>query len=186
MRQEDKNQKDKSQEDKSIVLIGLMGVGKSKVGAMLAARLKKPFFDSDATIEAEENMKIAAIFETRGEAYFRTLEARIFKELLCQEPGVIASGGGAFMHKQTRALINAAAVSVWLKAEPTTLAKRMSNTDKRPLLKGKDVVSVLAELARLRYPVYAEAQITVDTDGLSLEAAARTVEAVIHQHLSES
>ena len=161
--------------DKSIVLIGLMGAGKSNIGRQCARLFDLDFTDSDTAIEDTAGMSIAMIFDLYGEEAFRKLEARTLGQLLDGTPGIIATGGGAFLHDETRRLIKDKALSVWLKAAPSTLADRISNTDSRPLLKGKDPHQVLKALADIRYPVYAEADLTIDTDGLSLADAVKKV-----------
>lgn len=144
-----------------IVLIGLMGVGKTTVGRRLAMRLRLPFVDADAEIETAAGMSIADIFSRFGEPYFRDGERRVIQRLIDGTPKVIATGGGAFLHEGTRALILAQAVTIWLRADPQVLADRVKRRDTRPLLRGKDPLEVLAELARVRDPVYAEAPIHI-------------------------
>ncbi|MGC6485374.1 MAG: shikimate kinase [Candidatus Puniceispirillales bacterium] len=160
----------------SVVLVGLMGAGKSKIGRLLAASLDVPFVDSDDAVEAQAGMTIAMIFELYGESRFRDLEARTIADLLDGPPCIIATGGGAFMQDETRALILKKGLSLWLKARPETLADRISNPASRPLLKDRDPAEVLRDLADIRYPVYAEADLIVDTDGLSITAAVNRVE----------
>ena len=171
---------------RSIVLVGLMGAGKSKIGRLLAASLAVPFVDSDNAVVASAGMSIASIFELYGEERFRDLEARTIAELLDDEPRVIATGGGAFMNNDTRKLILDGGISLWLKATPETLADRISNPASRPLLRDRNPVEVLRELAEIRYPVYAEAALTVDTDGLSITAAVNTVEGALREFLKLS
>ena len=141
-----------------IVLVGLMGVGKSTVGRRLAARLKLPFADADHEIEAAAGMPITEIFATYGEPYFRDGERRVISRLIDGTPKVIATGGGAFINDETRALILADAVSVWLRAHPDILVERVRRRDNRPLLQGRDAGAVLRELARVRDPIYALAE----------------------------
>lgn len=148
---------------RTIALVGLMGVGKSSVGRRLAGALGLPFRDADAEVETAAGRSIADIFSDLGEAAFREGERRVISRLLDQEPHVLATGGGAFMNEQTRALIRSKAISVWLKADLAVLARRVSRKDTRPLLAGKDPLTVLQAQAALRYPVYAEADITVET-----------------------
>lgn len=148
---------------RTIALVGLMGVGKSSVGRRLAGALGLPFRDADAEVETAAGRSIADIFSDLGEAAFREGERRVISRLLDQEPHVLATGGGAFMNEQTRALIRSKAISVWLKADLAVLARRVSRKDTRPLLAGKDPLTVLQTQAALRYPVYAEADITVET-----------------------
>ncbi|QPH53938.1 shikimate kinase [Pontivivens ytuae] len=148
---------------RSIVLIGLMGAGKTSVGRRLAARLGLPFVDSDAEIEEAAGQSIPQIFETLGEPAFRDGERRVIARLLAGPPSVIATGGGAWMDAETRALVREGATSVWLKATVATLAGRVKDKPGRPLLHGKDVHAVLTQLAEQRYPVYAEADLTVQS-----------------------
>ena len=148
---------------RTIVLVGLMGVGKSSVGRRLAGVLDLPFRDADNEVEAAAGRSISEIFAELGEAAFRDGERRVIARLLDEPPHVLATGGGAFVNPETRALINAKAVSVWLKADIELLARRVSRKDNRPLVRGKDPVQVLSQLAQARYPAYAEAQVHVET-----------------------
>lgn len=147
--------------DKSVVLVGLMGVGKSTVGRRLAKRLGLGFVDSDSEIELAAGHSIVEIFERFGEASFRDGERRVIARLIDGPPKVIATGGGAFMDDQTRALIMERCIAVWLDADVKLLAERVSRRDSRPLLKGKDPLVVLGELAAIRNPIYAQAHIRV-------------------------
>ncbi|HEY8594639.1 MAG TPA: shikimate kinase [Devosiaceae bacterium] len=144
-----------------IVLIGMMGAGKTTVGRRVAARLGLNFVDSDAEIERAANMTIPEIFETHGEEDFRTGEARVIARLLKDGQSVIGTGGGAFINPDTRALIAENAISVWLKADLDLLFERVSRRSNRPLLKTSDPKKTLKELIDRRYPVYALADITV-------------------------
>ena len=152
-----------SWQGKPIVLIGLMGVGKTTVGRRLAMRLGLPFVDADHEIEAAAGMTVSEIFDRFGEAHFRDGERRVIARLIDGLPKVIATGGGAFLHPETRALILDQATAVWLHAEPRILADRVRRRDTRPLLRGRDPLQVLSELARVRDPVYAEAPIRVES-----------------------
>lgn len=152
-----------SRPTRPIVLVGLMGAGKSSIGRRLAARLNKPFIDADDEIEKAANMTIPEIFERHGEAAFRDGERRVIARLLGEEVGVLATGGGAFMDAQTRALIRERGTSVWLRAEIEVLLKRVARRSNRPLLQNADPRAVLEKLMAERYPVYAEADIVVDT-----------------------
>lgn len=161
---------------KPIVLIGLMGAGKTTVGRRLAQRMRLPFVDADHEIEAAAGMTVADIFERFGEAHFRDGERRVIARLVDGAPKVIATGGGAFMNEATRALILGSAIAVWLDAEPTVLADRVRRRDTRPLLRGKDPEQVLSELAAVRNPYYALAPIRVASVAAPHEA---TVEAIL-------
>lgn len=147
-----------------LVLVGLMGAGKTSIGRALARRLGLCFVDADHEIERVSTMPVAEIFVHYGEAEFRALERRVMERLLdAGEPCVIATGGGAFMNDETRALIRARAHSVWLRADLDVLEGRTRGRTHRPLLNGKDVRAVLCELMDQRYPVYGQADIVVDT-----------------------
>ena len=148
---------------RAIVLVGLMGAGKSKIGRRLAARLALPFFDSDPEIEAAAGETIEEIFANRGEQAFRDGERRVIARLLAQPVHVLATGGGAFMHPATRELIARRGVSLWLRADLDTLVARVSRRNNRPLLKSGDPRAILAKLIEQRYPVYAEADVVVDS-----------------------
>lgn len=148
---------------RTIALVGLMGVGKSSVGRRLASAIGLPFRDADAEVEAAAGRSVSEIFETLGEAAFRDGERRVISRLLEGPPHVLATGGGAFMNPETRSLIKARAISVWLKADLVTLARRIGRKDSRPLLAGKDPLEVLRAQAEARYPFYAEADLTVET-----------------------
>ena len=147
--------------DRSIVLVGLMGAGKSTVGRRLAKRLGVNFVDSDEEIERAAARSIAEIFEQHGEESFRDGERRVIARLLAAPPQVIATGGGAFLNAETRALILKRCIAVWLDADLEVLAERVSRRDQRPLLSGREPLPVLEGLARVRNPVYAEAHLHV-------------------------
>jgi shikimate kinase len=150
-------------ERRSIVLVGMMGAGKSSVGRKLAGKLALAFVDADNEIEAAAGMSIPDIFETRGEAEFRAGEARVIARLLETGPQVLATGGGAFMNPDTRAAIRAKGISVWLRADFDVLMKRIKRRGDRPMLKTDDPGATLRKLIDDRYPVYAEADLTVDS-----------------------
>jgi len=154
---------------RTIVLVGLMGAGKTKIGRRLATRLKLPFFDSDSEIEAAAGETIEEIFRHRGEAVFRDGERRVIARLLAQPVHVLATGGGAFMDPATRALIVRRGVSVWLRADLDVLFARVSRRTNRPLLQRQDPRAVLAELIERRYPIYAEADVVIDSGEGPLE-----------------
>lgn len=147
--------------ERSIVLVGLMGVGKSTVGRRLAKRLGLPFVDSDEEIERAADHEISEIFDRFGEASFRDGERRVLRRLIDGERKVIATGGGAFMDKETRALILDRCIAIWLEAEVEILAQRVARRGTRPLLAGKDPLPFLRDLSEVRNPVYAEAHLRV-------------------------
>jgi shikimate kinase len=148
---------------RTITLVGLMGSGKSSVGKRLAQALDLPFRDADDEVETAARRSIPEIFEQLGEPAFRDGERRVIARLLEGPPIILATGGGAFMNSETREIIKARSVSVWLKADLPILAKRVARKDNRPLLTGKDPLAVLTEQAAVRYPAYAQADITVET-----------------------
>jgi shikimate kinase len=146
---------------RSIVLVGMMGAGKSSIGRRLGTRLGLPFIDADTEIEERAGMTIPELFEKYGEAYFRAGEARVIARLLNGGPQVLATGGGAFMNANTRALIRVKGISVWLKADFDLLLRRIKRRNDRPLLRTDDPASRLKALIEERYPVYAEADLTI-------------------------
>ena len=148
---------------RTVVLVGLMGAGKTTVGRRLAEAVSAAFRDSDDEVAAAAGMDIPDIFETYGEPAFRRGERRVIARLLSEPPCVLATGGGAFMDHDTRALIAERAVSVWIRADLEALVERTARRDDRPLLKQGDPRDVLARLMAERHPVYAEAAITVDS-----------------------
>jgi shikimate kinase len=166
-----------------VVLIGLLGAGKSSVGARLADILGVEFRDSDAEIEAAAAMTVPEIFERYGEPHFRDGERRVIARLLAGRPLVLATGGGAFMNAETRALIRRVAVSVWLRASLDLLIARTAGRTHRPLLNRGDPREVLAGLIAERYPVYAEAAVTVESQpGLTHEQMAHRIVAALEEH----
>ena len=175
---------------KTIVLVGLMGVGKSSVGRRLATALDLPFRDADNEVEAAAGRSIPEIFAEMGEPAFRDGERRVIARLLDEPPHVLATGGGAFVNAETRALIKSKAVAVWLKADLELLARRVGRKEGRPLLKGRDPMAVLREHAQLRYPAYGEAHLTVETGdtahGVAVEAVIQALKAHLQPSESES
>jgi shikimate kinase len=159
-----------------IVLVGLMGAGKSTVGRRLARRLGLPFVDSDEEIERAAVRSIPEIFDSYGEASFRDGERRVLRRLIEGGPKVVATGGGAFMDSETRALILQRCLAIWLDAEIDTLAGRVVRRGHRPLLDGKDPAAFLRELAAVRNPVYAEAHLRIHSDSGPHE---RTVDRIV-------
>jgi len=148
---------------KTIVLVGLMGAGKSSIGRRLAQILGLPFIDADSEIEAAAGASIEEIFARDGEAAFRAGERRVLARLLDNPTQVLATGGGAFMDGETRGLIRARAISIWLRADLDLLLARVGRRNNRPLLKNGDPRVILARLMDERYPIYAEADIVVDS-----------------------
>jgi shikimate kinase len=164
-----------------IVLVGLMGAGKSTVGRRLAARLHLPFVDADNEIEIAAGMTISEIFDRFGEAHFRDGERRVIARLMDGKTKVIATGGGAFINPDTRALILATALAIWLDAQPEILAERVARRDTRPLLRDRDPLAVLNALAASRNPIYAEAHIRVPSHHVPHEATIAAILKAIGQ-----
>ncbi len=160
---------------KPIVLVGLMGVGKSTVGRRLAARLHLPFADADTEIETAAGMTVSEIFEKFGEPYFRDGERRVIQRLVDGTPKVIATGGGAFINEETRALILDQAIAIWLDAPVRVLADRVKRRDTRPLLRDRDAAEVLRELAAVRNPIYAQAPIRIASDQAPHDSAVNAI-----------
>ena len=146
---------------RSIVLVGMMGAGKSTIGRRLSARLALPFLDADAEIELAHRLSIPDIFEKYGEAYFRDGEVRVIARLLDNGPAVIATGGGAVMRQETRDRIREKAISVWLKADSDIIMRRVKRRSDRPLLQTADPEATVERLIREREPVYGQADVTV-------------------------
>jgi shikimate kinase len=149
--------------NRPIVLVGLMGAGKTSIGRRLAGKLGLGFVDADQEIEKAAGKSIPEIFADHGEPYFREGERRVIARLLDNGAQVLATGGGAFMNEETRARITAASISLWLKADLPLLMKRVMKRDNRPLLKQDDPEAVMRNLMDTRYPVYAQADITVES-----------------------
>lgn len=165
--------------NRPIVLVGLMGVGKSSVGKKLAQRLSLPFVDADDAIEEAHDLSIAEIFAKFGEPYFRDGERRVIARLMDGRPKVIATGGGAFMQDETRALILEYAHSVWIDASIETLVQRVARRNTRPLLVGRDPGEVLRDLAAVRNPVYALADVRVESDDVPHEVMVERIIAAL-------
>ena len=164
---------------RTITFVGLMGVGKSCIGRKLAAALNLPFVDADKEIEAAAGCSIEDIFAEHGEQAFRDGERRVIARLLDQPTMILATGGGAFMDPQTRALIHQRATSIWLRADVDLLLRRTSRRNNRPLLKRGNPREILSDLIDKRYPVYAEADVVVDSvDGPPEVTLARVKEAL--------
>ncbi len=172
--------------ERSIVFIGLMGAGKTAIGRRVANILGIGFVDSDHEIEGVSRMTIPELFETYGEPEFRSLEARVIRRLLRNGPQVVSTGGGAFMSETIRNAITRRGVSVWLKADIDLLMARVSRRQNRPLLKDPDPRGVMQRLIDMRYPVYAHADLTVESCDVSKEEMAETVIAALDRHLLEA
>ena len=169
---------------KTIVLVGLMGAGKTSIGRRLAQQLRLPFVDADAEIEAAAGSSIEEIFQRHGEAAFRDGERRVIARLLDRPVQVLATGGGAFMDPATRALIQARCLSIWLRASLPLMLARVARRNNRPLLKTGDPGAILEKLIAERYPVYAEADITVDSIDGPPELTLEQVTTALADHLA--
>jgi shikimate kinase len=169
---------------RTIVLVGLMGAGKSCIGRHLAALLGLKFVDADAEIERAAGCTIEDIFERHGEAAFRDGERRVIERLLGQAVQVLATGGGSFMDSKTRAAIHERAISVWLRADLDLLLKRTSRRNNRPLLKRGDPRAILEGLMAERYPVYGEANVVVDSVDGPPEVTVERVRAAVERYLA--
>ena len=178
-------QKIKNKLNKPISLVGLMGCGKSSVGRRLAQELSMDFVDSDSAIVQTAGMSIPEIFQTKGEAYFRDLEADTLKKLMLQDQGIIGTGGGAYMNENTRTLLNHNTISMFLHAELETLLKRVGNGEGRPLFKDKSPKDVLSDLVSERYPIYKQAQITIFTKNESVEETTNRVLQGLYNNLPD-
>jgi shikimate kinase len=166
---------------RSIVLVGMMGAGKSSVGRRLAARLGIPFVDADAEIEIAAGMTIPEIFDQHGEPYFRAGEARVIARLLEGGPQILATGGGAFINPDTRATIGQKGISIWLNAELDVLMRRVKRRADRPLLQTEDPAAKLQQLMLERYPIYAQANLTVQSRDIPHD---KIVEEILHSLLA--
>lgn len=168
---------------KPLVMVGLMGAGKTKIGGMLAKALGLPFVDADHEIEAAAGCSIADIFETHGEPAFRDLERKVLARLLSDELKVIAPGGGAVMNDETASIVWAKSISIWLKADLDVLVERTSRNTKRPLLNNGDPREILAGLIEKRHPVYQKAALTVQTDSSEIEHTLQKLLNALDAHL---
>jgi shikimate kinase len=169
---------------RSVVLVGMMGAGKSSIGRRLAERFGIAFADADAEIETAAGMSIPDIFATYGEAYFRSGETRVIARLLDGGPQVLATGGGAFMNRDTRAAIAAKGISIWLNAEFDVLMRRIKRRHNRPLLKSDEAGETLRRLIAERYPVYAEAEITIQSRDIPHEKIVDEIVAALAARLA--
>jgi len=152
---------------KTVVMVGMMGAGKTAVGRALAQRLDVPFLDSDAEIEAAANMSIPEIFTRDGEPFFRAKESQVIARLLEEERGILSTGGGAFLAENNRDMISQKGVSVWLNADLDVLWNRVKHKETRPLLRTSDPRGTLGEIYETRVPIYALADLSVRSDGVA-------------------
>lgn len=169
-----------------LVLVGLMGAGKSCIGRRLAQSLGRPFKDADREIEGAAGCSIEEIFEHHGEAAFRDGERRVIARLLGEGACVLATGGGAFMDPRTRAAVRARGISVWLRADLDLLVRRTARRNNRPLLKSGDPRQILQRLIDERHPVYAEADVAVDIDDSPPKVTTERVLAALRRYLDEA
>lgn len=172
--------------NRSVVLVGLMGAGKTAIGRKVAGMLQLPFADADAEIELASNMSVPELFEQYGEPEFRALEQRVIARLLQSGPQVLATGGGAYMNDTTRETIRKSGISVWLSADLDLLMERVSRRQNRPLLKNADPRGVMVRLMEERYPVYAKADIEVPSRDIPRDEMAANVVAAIAGWLEKS
>jgi shikimate kinase len=170
---------------RSIVMVGLMGCGKTSVGRRTAQQLSLPFVDADEAIEQAAGKTIKEIFDDHGEAYFRDGERRVIARLLRSPPQVLATGGGAFMNAETRATIAASGVAVWLKAELPLLMRRVLKRSNRPLLQSTNPEEVMRGFIASRYPIYAEAPVIVESRDVPHDAMAAAVIEALHAYFSQ-
>lgn len=165
--------------DRPIVLVGMMGVGKSTIGRRLAAALDLPFTDADDEIEKAAQMSVSEIFERFGEDYFRDGERRVIARLMSEQPSVIAAGGGAFCQDETRALLLEKAITVWIDCDVQTLVERVGRKDTRPLLRDGDPHEIITRLKREREPYYSQAPIHIASEsGPHQQTTARILKAI--------
>ncbi|MEN0115886.1 MAG: shikimate kinase [Agrobacterium cavarae] len=164
---------------RNIVFVGLMGAGKSAIGRSVAQQLRIPFVDTDDEIERVSRMTISELFASYGEEEFRALETRVIKRLLRGGPKVVSTGGGAFINENTRRHIKRGGVSLWLKADLEVLWERVNKRDHRPLLKTENPKATLAALMEKRYPIYCDADITIESRDVRKDIIATEVLAAI-------
>ncbi|WP_295555735.1 shikimate kinase [uncultured Hyphomicrobium sp.] len=165
-----------------LVLVGLMGCGKSSIGKRLSTKLALPFIDADEEIERVAQKSISEIFADHGEAFFRDREAKVIARLLGNGPQVLATGGGAFITAETRQKIREAGISIWLRAELPVLMRRVGKRDSRPLLKNGDPEQVMRDLMAARYPIYAEADLTVESRDIPHDSIVAEIIAALARH----
>ncbi len=171
---------------RTVALVGLMGAGKTTIGRRLAAALDLPFVDADEEIAAAAGQSVVEIFAKHGEGEFRRGERMVIERLLGEPPHILATGGGAFINPDTRALMKQKAISVWLKAPLDVLMKRVARRDDRPLLREDDPRAVMQKLVDQRYPLYAEADLTIETGTGPHNAAVIDIINALRAHLGKS
>nr|WP_142416634.1 shikimate kinase [Bartonella massiliensis] len=164
-----------SLDNQVLVFVGLMGAGKSIIGKRVATMLDLPFYDSDQEIEKAAQMSITEIFKIYGEAEFRTLEQRVILNLIKQRPLVLATGGGAYINQETQKAIHQNGISIWLKADLDVLMQRVSKRPTRPLLQTENPKETMQKLMEQRYPLYAKANVTINSHKESPRSVAKTV-----------
>lgn len=169
---------------RTVALVGLMGAGKTAIGKRLAARLGLPFVDADDEIERAAGCTVSEFFERYGETEFRAGERRVIARLLEEPPRILSTGGGAYMDPDTRALLKAQAITVWLRAELDVLFDRVKKRAHRPLLRAGDPRDILARLMAQRYPIYAEADLVVDSTAQPTEITTDQVIEALQRHLA--
>jgi shikimate kinase len=169
---------------RSIVMVGLMGCGKSSVGKRLANKLGLPFMDADEEIERVAQKSINEIFADHGETFFRDRESKVIARLLASGPQVLATGGGAFINPETRANIKQSGISIWLRAELPVLMRRVAKRDTRPLLRDADPEAVMRKLMTDRYPVYAGADLTVESREAPHDSIVADIIETLKKHLA--
>ncbi len=171
---------------RTIALVGLMGAGKTTIGRRLASALQLPFVDADDAIVAAAGRSIEDIFADRGESEFRRGERQVIARLLAGPTHVLATGGGAFIDLRTRELMQERAISIWLKAPLDVLMKRVTRRDHRPLLKEEDPRAVMQRLMDERYPIYAEADLTIETGSGPHNSAVSLILSTLRAHLAKA
>ncbi|MCZ8177739.1 MAG: shikimate kinase [Rhizobium sp.] len=170
---------------RNLVLVGLMGAGKSAIGRIVAQQLGLPFIDTDTEIERVSRMTISELFAAYGEDEFRALETRVIKRLLRTGPRVVSTGGGAFINEKTRRQIERGGLSIWLNADLEVLWERVNKRDHRPLLKTENPKQTLKDLMDKRYPIYALADITVQSRDVRKEVIANEVLTSVIEHIGK-
>jgi shikimate kinase len=170
---------------RNLVLVGLMGAGKSAIGRLVAQQLGLPFIDTDTEIERVSRMTISELFAAYGEEEFRALETRVIKRLMRSGPRVVSTGGGAFINEKTRRQIERGGVSVWLNADLDVLWERVNKRDHRPLLKTENPKQTLKDLMDKRYPIYALADVTVQSRDERKEVIAAEVLTAVIDHIGK-